>query len=60
MARPRITVTISLDSFQYLSEWAEREERSIANVAAFVINHAVKEIRQRDKSTCSKKLGNSK
>lgn len=43
MARPRITVTVSEDVYEYLSEWAEREERPLANLAAFLLSKAARE-----------------
>jgi hypothetical protein len=47
MARPRITLTVSEDIYEYLSDWAEREERPLANLAAFLLSQAV---REREKS----------
>ncbi|MBW4599839.1 MAG: hypothetical protein KME29_09535 [Calothrix sp. FI2-JRJ7] len=49
MARPRITLTVSEDVYQYLSDWAEREERPLANLAAYLLSQAVKERQQVDK-----------
>jgi hypothetical protein len=49
MARPRITLTVSEDVYEYLSEWAEREERPLANLAAYLLSQAVKERQQVDK-----------
>jgi hypothetical protein len=43
MARPRITITVSEDVYQYLSEWAEREERPLANLAAYLLSQAARE-----------------
>ena len=55
MARPRITITVSEDVFQYLSEWAEREERPLANLAAHLLSQAARERQQLDKSPLLKK-----
>lgn len=49
MARPRITLTVSDDIYQYLSDWAEREERPLANLAAYLLSQAVKERQQVEK-----------
>lgn len=46
MARPRITVTVSEEVYQYLSEWADREERPLANLAAYLLGQAVRESQQ--------------
>ncbi|MBE9116673.1 hypothetical protein IQ249_12250 [Lusitaniella coriacea LEGE 07157] len=43
MAKPRITVTVSEEVYAFLSNWAEREQRPIANLAAYLLNTAVKE-----------------
>ena len=55
MARPRITVTVSEDVFQYLSEWAEREERPLANLAAYLLSQAARERQQQNESPSPKK-----
>jgi hypothetical protein len=57
MARPRITVTVSDDVYQYLSEWAEREERPLANLAAYLLSQAARERQQQEKSPSPKKEG---
>lgn len=54
MARPRITVTVSDDVYQYLSEWAEREERPLANLAAYLLSQAVRESQQQNDSPAPK------
>jgi len=46
MARPRITLTVSEDVYEYLSDWAESEERPLANLAAFLLSQAVREAKQ--------------
>jgi ribosomal protein L4 len=43
MARPRITVTVSEEVYEFLSEWAEREERPLANLAAYLLSQAARE-----------------
>lgn len=55
MPRPRITLTVSEEVFQYLSEWAEREERPLANLAAYLLSQAARERQQQDKSPSLKK-----
>ncbi|MGF1674303.1 MAG: hypothetical protein ACFCUV_11560 [Rivularia sp. (in: cyanobacteria)] len=50
MGRPRITVTVSEDVFSYLSEWAEREERPLANLTAYLLSQAVREHQQQSNS----------
>jgi hypothetical protein len=47
MARPRITLTVSEDVYEYLSDWAESEERPLANLAAFLLSQAVREAQQK-------------
>ena len=48
MARPRITVTVSEDVYEFLSEWAEREERPLANLAAFLLSKAAREYKEHE------------
>ena len=55
MGRPRITVTVSEDVFSYLSEWAEREERPLANLTAYLLSQAVREHQQQNDSPSSVK-----
>ncbi|MGB3642558.1 MAG: hypothetical protein WBA39_34000 [Rivularia sp. (in: cyanobacteria)] len=55
MGRPRITVTVSEDVFSYLSEWAEREERPLANLTAYLLSQAVREQQQQNSSPSSDK-----
>ncbi|MEJ1930379.1 ribbon-helix-helix domain-containing protein [Nostoc sp. UIC 10890] len=55
MARPRITVTVSDDVYQYLNEWADREERPLANLAAYLLSQAVREHQEQSESAKPKK-----
>ena len=55
MGRPRITITVSEDVYSYLSEWAEREERPLANLAAYLLSQAARERQQQDKSPSPQK-----
>jgi ABC-type Zn uptake system ZnuABC Zn-binding protein ZnuA len=55
MGRPRITITVSEDVYGYLSEWAEREERPLANLAAYLLSQAARERQQQDKSPSPQK-----
>ena len=43
MAKPRITVTVSEEIYEFLSDWAEREQRPLANLAAYLLSKAAKE-----------------
>ena len=43
MARTRITVTVSEEVYDFLSELAEREQRPLANLAAYLLTNAAKE-----------------
>lgn len=53
MARPRITVTVSEEVFQFLSEWAEKEERPLANLAAYLLSKAAKEHQPQNNTSTS-------
>lgn len=57
MARPRITITVSEDVYTYLSEWAEREERPLANLAAYLLSQAAREHQQNKTSSPTKDKG---
>jgi hypothetical protein len=48
MARPRITVTVSEEVYEFLSEWAEREERPLANLAAYLLSQAARERQEQE------------
>lgn len=41
--RPRVTVTLSEDVYQILSEWASAEERTLANLLAYIAAKAARE-----------------
>jgi hypothetical protein len=45
MRRPKITATIPEDVYEFLAEWAERDQRSLANVVAYVLTTAVRRMR---------------
>lgn len=45
MRKPKITATIPEDVYQFLSEWADRDQRSLANVVAFVLTTTVRKMR---------------
>lgn len=49
MGRPRITVTVSDDVYKFLSEWADKEERPLANLAAYLLSKAAREQQQAQK-----------
>lgn len=54
MARPRITVTVSEEVYEFLSGWAEREERPLANLAAYLLSQAARERQEQEKSSTSR------
>ncbi|HAX78305.1 MAG TPA: hypothetical protein DCY88_21405 [Cyanobacteria bacterium UBA11372] len=53
MARPRITVTVSEDVYEFLSQWADREQRPLANLAAYLLTKATQEYKEGQKQTSS-------
>ncbi|MFB2982450.1 hypothetical protein [Microseira sp. BLCC-F43] len=53
MARPRITVTVSEDVYEFLSQWADREQRPLANLAAYLLTKATQEYQEGQKQTSS-------
>jgi len=57
MARPRITVTVSEEVYEFLSEWAEREERPLANLAAYLLSQAARERQEQEKSPTPAVIG---
>ena len=50
MRKPKITATIPEDVYQFLSEWADRDQRSLANVVAFVLTTTVRKMRDDQQS----------
>lgn len=50
MRKPKITATIPEDVYQFLSEWADRDQRSLANVVAFVLTTTVRKMRDEQKN----------
>ena len=48
MARPRITVTVSEEVYEFLCEWAKREERPLANLAAYLLSQAGRERQEQE------------
>ncbi len=50
MARPRITVTVSEEVYEFLSGWEEREERPLANLAAYLLSQAARERQEQEES----------
>jgi len=55
MARLRVTVTLSEDVYKTLSEWAEEEERTLANLMAYIAAKAAKEHQQQNETPSPKK-----
>lgn len=43
MAKPRITITVSEEVYQVLVNWAEKEERPLANLVAYIVSKNAKE-----------------
>lgn len=43
MAKPRITITVSEEVYQVLVNWAEKEERPLANLVAYIVSKTAKE-----------------
>lgn len=39
--KPRIAVVVDEDLLEYLQQWADSEERSVSNLAAFLLKQAV-------------------
>ncbi len=50
MARPRITVTVSEEVYEFLTGWAEREVRPLANLAAYLLSQAARERQEQEES----------
>lgn len=48
MAKPRVTVTLSEEVYKVLSEWADQEERPLANLVAYIVSKAAKEYQQQN------------
>ncbi|MFB2834480.1 ribbon-helix-helix domain-containing protein [Floridanema evergladense] len=43
MVKPRITITVSEEVYQVLVNWAEEEERPLANLVAYIVSKTAKE-----------------
>jgi hypothetical protein len=48
-SRMRVTVTLPEEVYQALSEWAEQEDRSLANLLSHLAAKAVRERQQQKK-----------
>ncbi|MEW5857504.1 MAG: hypothetical protein AB1861_08995 [Cyanobacteriota bacterium] len=55
MARLRTTVTLSEEVHEILSEWADEEERTLANLLSYIATKAAKERQQQQKEASSPK-----
>jgi hypothetical protein len=44
-ARPRVTATLPQDVYEFLAEWAEREQRPLSNLVSYVLTTATRKIR---------------
>lgn len=62
MRRPKVSATIPEDVYEFLSEWAEREQRPMSNLVAYVLTTAVRDIkeRQNEQQDGTKKLTTDK
>jgi hypothetical protein len=60
MARPRITVTVSEEVYEFLTGWAEREERPLANLAAYLLSQAARERQEQEESPTPAAKGRGK
>jgi hypothetical protein len=43
MAKPRITITVSQEVYEILVDWAQKEERPLANLVAYIVSKTAKE-----------------
>jgi hypothetical protein len=55
MARPRITVTVSEEVYDFLSGLADQEQRPLANLAAYLLTNAAKEYQRQKEAPSPKK-----
>jgi len=55
MAKPRVTVTLSEEVYKILSEWADKEERPLANLVTYIVSKAAKEYQQQNFTPSSTK-----
>jgi hypothetical protein len=53
MAKPRVTVTLSEEVYKIISDWADKEERPLANLVAYIVSKAAKEYQQQNETPCS-------
>ncbi|MBD1835686.1 hypothetical protein H6F61_24115 [Cyanobacteria bacterium FACHB-472] len=57
--RLRTTITLNEDVYEILSEWAQEEERSLANLLSYLASQAAKQ-RLKDKENPSPPSGKGK
>jgi hypothetical protein len=55
MAKPRVTITLSEEVHQILAEWADQEERPLANLVVYIVSKAAKEYQQQKETPSSTK-----
>lgn len=53
MAKPRVTVTLSEEVYKIISDWADEEERPLANLVAYIVTKAAKEYQQQNETPSS-------
>ncbi len=53
MAKPRVTVTLSEEVYKIISDWADEEERPLANLVAYIVSKAAKEYQQQNETPSS-------
>lgn len=46
--KPRISVVVDEELLQYLEQWAEAEERSVSNLAVFLLKQATEAKKNRE------------
>jgi|JFJP01.1.fsa_nt_gi predicted CopG family antitoxin len=49
MAKPRITITVSEEVYQILVDWADKEERPLANLVTYIVSKTAREYQQETK-----------
>lgn len=47
MRKPKVTAVVPDDVYEFLSEWAERDHRSMSNLVAFVLTTYVRDMKSK-------------
>ena len=53
MAKPRVTVTLSEEVYKIICDWADEEERQLANLVAYIVTKAAKEYQKQNETPSS-------